>query len=126
MNAYHQHTETVTIAAAAAISGSFLLYGYRIAAVVDPATWTAADISFEIDASGSGTFVKVVDNAGALVKITGVSTTVSEYHFPPDIGSVLVGERAQIVSTNTASEVDINQDAARTIIVVLAPLTAGD
>ena len=75
---YHQHTETVTIASAAAVSGSLPLHGYRIAAIVKPAIWTAADISFEIDASGSGTFVKVVDNAGALVKITGVSTTVSE------------------------------------------------
>ena len=115
--------ESVTIAASAAASGAFELDGYKIVGIAKPATWTAADISFEIDPNGAGTFYKAVDSAGALLKITGVSTTVAEYQVPPEAGDLITGMYAKVVSTNTASEADVNQDAARTLIVVIAPLS---
>jgi len=114
---------TVTILSGAATSTAFDLFGYKVVGVLKAATWTAADISFEIDPLNSGTFVKVIDNAGALVKITGVSTTVAEYYVPPEIGDTITGERAKIVSTNTASEVDVNQAQDVILTAVLAPLS---
>lgn len=112
---------TVTIASGAAASSVFELGDYRIAAVIGPAAWTAADISFEVD-GGNGAYAKAVDSAGALIKITGVATAVSEYMTPPEIADRICGKTAKIVSTNTASEADVNQGAARTLVVVLAPL----
>ena len=45
----HIRYEEVTIASSAAASGAFNLFGYRIASILKPATWTAADISFETE-----------------------------------------------------------------------------
>ena len=112
---------TLTIANGAAATEQFETLGYRVAAVISPAAWTAADFSFEVE-NGSGTFVKVTDAAGALLKITGVATAASEYMIMPEIGDALVSPRMmKVVSTNTASEADVNQGAARTVIVVLTP-----
>lgn len=114
---------SVTIANNAAASNAFSFKGYRIAGIVKPATWTAADISFEVAADdGSSTFVKVVNNDGAIVRITGVSTTVAEYMIVPEIGDAIVGNSAKVVSTNTASEADANQGGDRVLMVVLIPL----
>ena len=118
--------ESVTIAITTAVSGTFPFNGQRVIAVIVPSAWTAADVTFEIDTpADSGTWVKVVDRAGALYKLTGVATALSEYHMiagdanQADI--VITGPgNGRIVSTNTASEVNINQDAARTLIVILA------
>lgn len=110
---------TVTIPAGQAVSERFHMGGYRIAAVIGDSAWTAADISFEVD-DGTGNFRKVVDNAGNLVKITGVATTASEYMIPPEIADRLVAQTARIVSTNTMSEADAAQAAARTLRVVLS------
>lgn len=112
---------TVTIANAAAASGAFNLGAYKIAAVITPAAWTAGDISFEVG-DGAGNFRKVIDSAGALLKITGVATGASEYMVVPEAGDLITGKQAKVVSTNTASEADVNQGAARTLQVVLVPL----
>ena len=110
---------TVTIANAAATSSSFKLAGQRIAAIVVPSAWTAADITFEI-AEPAGTWVKVVDQAGALVKMTGVATAASECQLLPEIADRMVAHGLiRLASTNTASEADINQGAARSLVVIL-------
>ena len=119
---WHQHFETVTIAASAAVSSVFQLYGHRIVGIGKPATWTAADFSFEITVDGEVTWIKVIDNAGALVKITGASTTVAEFQVVPELLDFFTADKCRVVSTNTASEADVNQDAARTLVLVLAPL----
>lgn len=111
----------VTIASGAATSTPFPLNGYRIAGVIGATAWTAADISFEVR-DPSGAWRKVVDNAGALVKITGVATAASEFMIPPEIADRITGQEARVVSTNTASEADVNQGADRVLYVVLAPL----
>ena len=109
----------VTIASAAAVSGAFKPAGQRIAGVIVPSAWTAADISFELE-EPSGTWVKLVDPAGALVKITGVATALSEAMLPPEIADRVAHYGAmRLVSTNTASEANINQDAARTLTLIL-------
>lgn len=118
---FHQHLESVTIAISTAVSSAFQLYGYRIVGIYTPSAWTAADISFEVH-KGDGTWVKVVGNDGALVKLTGVATGAAEFNMVPEILDFFTNEQCRIVSTNTASEADVNQDAARTLTVVLAPL----
>ena len=109
----------VTIASSAAVSGALDADGRRVAAIIGPTAWTAADISFEVYDAANSAWRKVVDSAGGLVKITGVATTASEYMFLPEIADRLIANRLRVVSTNTASEADINQDAARTLYVVL-------
>lgn len=115
-------TRNVTIANGVAASGAFSLEGRRIAGVVGPTAWTAADITFLVD-PGDGTFRPVVGNDGAIVKITGVATSASEVMIPPEIADQIVGKQAKINSTNTASEADVTQGAARSLIVLLVPLT---
>lgn len=114
--------ETLTIANGAASSGTFRLFGFRISAIITPSAWTAADISFEVDPNGAGTFLKVQDNSGALVRCTGIATASAEYIIPPEVADHISGELGKVVSTNVASEADVNQGAERSLVVVLVPL----
>lgn len=109
----------VTILITTAVSSGVDFGGRRLAGVIGPAAWTAADISFEIFEPAGAAWRKVVDNSGALVKITGVATALAEYMIPPEIADRFMGPNLRLASTNTASEVDINQDAARTLYLVL-------
>ena len=123
----------VTIATTNPLSTRFAFQGQRVIGVIVPVAWTAADISFEIErplyaadsAHTTQTWIKVVNRAGALYKLTGVATSASEYQLvsgDANQGDIIItgpGD-GRLVSTNTASEADINQDAARTVIVVLA------
>jgi len=114
----------LTIASGAAVSDAFAFQGQRVVGVVTPGTWTAGDITFELNYP-SGTFVKVVDRGGAIYKLTGIATGASEYHAvsgdanQADIVITSVGF-GRVVSTNTSSEADVNQGADRTVVVYLA------
>mgnify|MGYP001617387982 FL=1 len=115
---------SLAIASGEALSAAFPFNGLRVAAVVVPAAWTDADISFEVEYP-SGTWVKVVNRAGALYKLTGVATAASEMQLVSGDANqadvVITGPGdGRLVSTNTGSEANINQGAARTIVVVLA------
>jgi len=112
-----------TIAACAAISDAFPFQNQKIVSVANPAAWTGADITFEVEYP-SGTFTKVVDRAGALYKLSGVATSTAEYRLMSGDANqahvVLTGPmNGRIVSTNTGSEANVNQAAARTILVVM-------
>ena len=123
----------VTIANAAAVSDAFPIDGWNIVGIITPSTWTTADISFEVETTrGSGSYVKAVDNEGVLFKLTGIATTTAEYRLTGggardgtaglSGGPVITGSgRARIVSTNTASEANVNQGAARSLIVIAVP-----
>ena len=116
--------ESLTIASSAAVSTSFEFNGQRIVAVVTPGTWTAGDVTFEVE-EPSGTYVKVVDRGGAIYKLTGIATGASEYHAvsgdanQADIVITSVGF-GRVVSTNTSSEADVNQGADRTVVLCWA------
>ena len=115
---------SLTIANAAAVSTTFPFNGQRVVGVVTPGTWTAGDISFEVE-EPSGTWVKVVDRGGVLYKLTGIATGAAELHLVSGDANqadlVIAGPGdGRIVSTNTASEADVNQGAARTVVVYLA------
>ena len=114
----------VTISSGAATSEAFPFQGQRVIGVVVPSAWTAGDVSFEIEYP-SGTWVKVVDRAGALYKLTGVATSAAELHLTAgdanqaDIIVVGTGD-GRVVSTNTSSEANVNQGADRSVAVILA------
>ena len=130
---YETRFVEVTIAITNPLSTRFSFQGQRVVGVIVPSAWTAADITFEIErplyaADNPGTtqsWIKVVNRAGALYKLTGVATATSEYQMvagDANQGDVIItgpGD-GRIVSTNTGSEADVNQGAARTVIVVLA------
>ena len=117
---------SVTIASSAASSSAFEFNGQRVVGVIVPAEWTAADITFDVAIpTASGTFVKVVNRAGAAYKLTGVATSAAEYQLVSGDANqadiIITGPGAgRITSTNTGSEADVNQGAARTLIVILA------
>ena len=114
----------LTISSGAAASGVFAFQGQRVVGVITPGTWTAGDITFEVNYP-DGTFVKVVDRGGAIYKLAGIATGTSEYHLvsgdanQADIIITGPGE-GRVVSTNTGSEANVNQGADRTVMVVLA------
>ena len=114
----------LTISSGAATSEAFAFQGQRVIGVITPGTWTAGDITFEVNYP-DGTFVKVVDRGGAIYKLAGIATGTSEYHLvsgdanQADIIITGPGE-GRVVSTNTGSEANVNQGADRTVMVVLA------
>lgn len=109
----------VTIANNTASSSAVETNGRRLVAVQTPAAWTAADITFDVYDAENAQWLKIVDAAGAAVKITGVATGAAEINLPPEIGDRLTYNRMRLTSTNTASEADVNQGAARTLYVIL-------
>ena len=114
----------VTISSGAATSGAFAFQGQRVIGVVVPSVWTAGDVSFEIEYP-SGTWVKVVDRAGALYKLTGVATSAAEFHLTAGDANqadiIIMGTgNGRVVSTNTSSEANVNQGADRSVAVILA------
>lgn len=114
---------SLTIANGAAVSSGFPFAGMQVVGVIVPSAWTAADITFDVEYP-SGTFVKVVNRAGAAYKLTGVATAASEFQMIAGDANqdqvIITGPmNGRLVSTNTASEADVNQGAARTVVVVL-------
>lgn len=114
---------SLTILNAAAVTDEFPFQGQRVMGVVTPGTWTAADVTFEVE-EPAGTFVKVVDRAGVIYKVTGIATGTSEFHLVSGDANqadvIITGTKnGRVVSTNTANEGDTNQGGERVIVVYL-------
>ena len=115
---------SVAIASGAAVSAAFPFQGKRVVGVIVPSAWTAADITFDIEYP-AGTWIKVVNRAGAAYKFTGVATAASEFQLVSGDANqadvIITGPLAgRVVSTATASEANESQGADRTVVVVLA------
>jgi hypothetical protein len=133
--------ERVLIAINTAISYGTPAQGSRNNGIIDlsqavggrirvPALWTGADITF-LAASQMGSlglsptqaqpsnepFVKVRDSTGALLRITGIATAEAGWYEIP--ANVMSCGYVYIKSTNTGSEADVNQAAARELLVSL-------
>ncbi len=122
-----QNRLTVTIANGAAASsdlyagsdGRVRARGLRLLSVRTPSAWTAADIGFEVSADGS-TWLKVYDEEGARIKITGIATSAAGvYTAPAKLAMVGMWPYVRLVSLNTSSGADVNQAAERTLIVAI-------
>lgn len=107
-----------TIAIGAAVSSGLKLTGYRGLAVQTPATWTAANIGFEVSEDGS-TFVPLYDEDGARVVISGVVTNAAAlYIAPAEVWAAGVYPYVRLASLDTADGSAENQAAARTLKVI--------
>ncbi len=97
----------------------------RIIGVLVPATWTAADIGFEVS-NDSVTFYPVIDPAGVAgtedARIKNVATGAAQFYIVPDAidESSEQTVHQKLRSINTASNADVNQGADRVLQVLLA------
>lgn len=105
----------VTIASGASLSDIIDLGAHKLCAILMPAAWTAANLTFQAAISPRGTFTDVYDDAGVEVAVTaatsrciGLDATASE----------LAALRFIKLRSGTAG-VPVNQGAARTIYLIL-------
>lgn len=113
-------TQDVTIANAGNLSGAANIAGYRVVAIIMPAAWTSADLTFQgsVDAS---TFSNVYDSDGNEVKaINGAATSRAITPSPALVHALLPFSQLKVRSGTSGSVVA--QGAARTITLVLAPV----
>lgn len=116
MRDLHKLTE-VTIADMAAASGSFSVPpGYAVVAVDVDASWTTADLGFQICTDGSSTFVDIYAGVGtttARARCTGVPATAAFVLVPQAVLNYMpVGGLMKITSINAASNADLTQTGA--------------
>ena len=119
----HTRWETLTIANNAAVSGAVdMLFGERIVAVETPATWTAADIVFQISRDGT-TFVDLKDITGTLLRCTTIATGAAELRsITNDLTALDLPfgpTKFKLRSCNTGSAADVNQGGARVLWVLI-------
>lgn len=110
-----------TIANGAAVTGWIASQGCMSVAIDIPSSWTAADLTFEISDDGSTSKGKVRDMAGEPLRaVVNATTPLGSYVLAPT-GGWAIGSASyfRVVSTNTASEANVNQGAARTLKISL-------
>lgn len=103
---------TVRIEAGQAVSGAFDLAGTRIAAVIMPASWTAANLSFQASTDEAGTYIDCYSSEGdELTAVVAASRVVCDFTGIEGLGWV------RFRSGTTGSPV--NQAAARILTLIL-------
>ncbi len=121
-------TKRCTIAAGAAVSDAVDIQGYKVVGAYTLETWTAADLAIQLDPTGALTPADVRSSEGTLIRIDGFvitdifafgSVDVSEAAGSPP---PLIGVRAAVRSVNAASEANVNQVAANTVVLLLEHL----
>jgi len=112
----HKPTKTVTILSGTSLSGEVILGSHRIVAIIMPAAWTAANLTFQAAAVSGGTFQDIYDDAG-----TEVSVTAAQARSIP-VSSVLkqIGQFEYIKIRSGTVGVPVAQAADRVIILVLS------
>ncbi len=103
--------KSVTIASGASLSGAVACEGLRLAAVVMPAAWTAANLTFQGSVDGTR-FVNVHDDAGVEVTVTAAADRYIPVN-PADWEGV---QRLKVRSGTSGTPV--NQAAGRIIQLV--------
>lgn len=106
----------LTIPAGAAISSAAKNVPGPIVAVYIPAGWTAARLGFDGWVTGT-TYAPLRTSAGALVGISGISTSAAGWYAVPEKELTGTSKSIKLTSFNTASEVAVNQVSAMTIKV---------
>lgn len=103
---------TVTIANGASLSGAVSLAGLLLVGIVMPASWTAADLTFQASRDGS-TYNNVYDEGG--LEVT-VDAAVSR-HIVIDPARFAGCEYLKVRSGT--SGVAVNQAAARSLVLIV-------
>ena len=112
-------SSTLTILINTAISSAALDFRAYAGGILklDAAGWTAADITFLVSETLAGVYVPLRDAAGTLIRLTNLPAAAVFTRPLPD--EVFAAAYFKINSTNTASEADVNQAAARVVTVML-------
>jgi hypothetical protein len=103
----------VTIAASAALSAIAEIGDNRIAAIVMPATWTTANLTFQASIDGTD-FFDVYDEAGAEYSVTAGASR----YIGLDAGALELSAINYIKVRSGTTGSPVNQGAAREIILV--------
>lgn len=108
---------SVTIPDTAAVSDAIQIpAGYAIVAVDVDASWTAADLGFQISTDGGTTYVDVWSGVGTTTsrsRLTGIPTTAAFVVVPQvTLGFCTPGTFVKITSINAASNADAAQTGA--------------
>jgi hypothetical protein len=106
-------TTTVTIANGASLSGAVDLKGRKLVAIIMPASWTAASLTFQGSVNDTDYF-NVYDGATERALIVAAS-----YYSALNIGD-WVGFRYLKIRSGTAASA-VNQGGARVITLVVQP-----
>jgi hypothetical protein len=104
-----------TIASGASLSGAVDLGMYRMFAIIMPASWTTANLTFQVSADGTNYF-DLYDDTGTEVMFTAAASRVIQNSNP---GRWLAFRYLKIRSGTSNSAV--NQAAGRTITIVGLP-----
>ena len=109
-------TQEATIAASASLSGAIRLpAGHYLAAIVMPAAWTAADLTFQASPAGT-TYNNLYDDNGNEVTVTAAASRF--ILLPPAEWYAMPFLKIRSGTSGAA----VNQAAARTLTLVTRPV----
>lgn len=108
---------SVTIASGAAVSGAIDMTGYAAGIVILPAAWTEADLGLKVCGSAEGTFAPLLDLSNGYGTDVSIDGAVAGKAYPLPL-MAFAAPYIQLWSHDGAGA-DVNQDAARTLIVLL-------
>lgn len=108
---------SATIAAGASVTEWIATQGCFGVSVVRPSTWTTADLLIELSSDGSTSLGKLRDEDNVAVRA--VCTAAGVIGFGTNAQYIGSYAYFRFVSTNTASEVAVNQVAAAALVVGL-------
>lgn len=108
---------TTTILSGASLSSEINLAGLCVVAIIMPASWTAANLTFQAASVSAGTFNDVYDEAGTELTVT---ATASDHIIFPSDKALGLGPVIKVRSGTSAAAV--NQGADRSIGLVLRAL----
>jgi len=112
---------TVTITSGQSVSELVNLEAKQLLGigVVVPATWTAADIGFEVSSDGGSTWIPVYNAEGERVLITGIDISAQRLYIAPAEAWVIGAfKHVRLVSLNTSTGAAVNQGAGRSLVFV--------
>jgi hypothetical protein len=110
-------TRSVTITNGTSLSAEVDLEGMRLVAILMPAAWTAANLTFQgADVTG-GAYADAYDDAGAEVSVTAAASRFISL----DTRAVKIAGRFIKVRSGTTG-VPVNQAADRTLVLILRGL----
>jgi hypothetical protein len=110
---------SVTIADSAALSGAIYIGDHIGMIVTTDASWTDANMGFQVSTSETGTYTILRDDTGVPVQISGVVTDTATSYKVPD--KIFPGLWVKVWSKHkTAGTVtDVNQSGAETLTITL-------
>jgi hypothetical protein len=106
-------TKTVTIASAGSLSGAVYLGGYKYFTIIMPASWTAANLTFQGSDDGS-TFYNLYADGSEVVETTG--TAGAAYVLNSNV--LAFGSVGYVKIRSGTSATPVAQADARTIKIV--------